>query len=163
MVLHNRIIRSAEIMIKKLTLPALVLITAMLLTSCGGSSDEEIRESLTPNTLTDVGVCTAVVNDQCPEDMAVIPRDTPKIYVAGRLKNATVGTMVNASLRNLEGEEPLDLVNTQLAINAVNVNLESFPVFYFTNTDPWTTGKYSVKIQVQGGGQEPVYKDFSVE
>jgi hypothetical protein len=151
-------------MMKKLEGVALALLAAAVLSpACGGPSDDEIQENLTPNTLTDIGVCTEVVNDQCPEDMAVIPKDAPKIYVAGRLRNATIGTVVSASLIYNEDSGPTELVNTRVTIDKVNVNLESYPVFYFTNTDLWDAGSYSVSLQLEDQNQQPIYKDFSIE
>ncbi|GBE57537.1 hypothetical protein BMS3Abin01_00457 [bacterium BMS3Abin01] len=145
-------------MYRLLALLALVL----LVSACGGSSIEE-KVDLTPNQLTDVGVCTRVVEDRCTGDMEVIPADSPRIYVAARVHNATIGTVVSASLRNLEGGEPLELVNTQVTIDRVNTSLDSYPVFYFTNTEPWTRGAYSVKVQVEAQDAAPVHKDFRVE
>jgi hypothetical protein len=138
------------------------LLLGFMAASCSGETGD-IEAELTPNMLGDVGVCTGVVNDRCPQDMQVIPSDSPRIYVAGRVRNATIGTQVSAVLTNLEGEEPADLAGSRITIDMVNTDMESFPVFYFTNTEPWTRGRYSVKMKVEAEGAEPVYKEFRIE
>lgn len=148
---------------KQLAGMALALLAAALLAACGGPSDDATRENMTPNLLGDVGVCTEVINDQCPEDMAVLPRDASKFYVAGKLSNATIGTTISAVLTYTGGTEPEELASTQVTIDQVNVSIESYPVFYFTNNQPWDAGSYSVKLQVENQQQDPILKNFSLE
>lgn len=142
---------------------ALTFLAAALVIACGNTTEDAARENLTPNMLGNVGVCTEVINDQCPEDMAAIPRDASKFYVTGKLSNATVGTTVSARLSYTGGSEPIELASTQVTIDQVNVSLESYPVFYFTNNNLWDAGGYTVGLQVENQKQDPLIKDFSIE
>lgn len=146
---------------KKYCLAAVLLITAAMAFSACGDSDEE--KPLEPNTLTDVKVCTEIEEDQCLADETVFASDTRVIFVTGRLNNATAGTVVSASLRYLGNQEPQEIINTEVTITEVNIELAAYPVFYFTNDQPWVPGGYSVKVQVEGEEQQQVYKDFAIE
>lgn len=114
------------------------------------------------NQLKEVAVCTGVVNDRCPESMSVIPADSPAIYTAGRLKSAVEGTQVSATLINFADDEPVELLTFTITINKINKDGDSYPVFYFTNTDPWTRGPYQVRMHVEGSESDPVVMDFEV-
>ena len=132
---------------KKSTIIVLAILIAAAMGACSFSVSTASLKNLQMASQVDSNNKAVTVTDS-------FTTDTPMIYATGNVNNAPEGTVIEALWVYLDSDPVIDIDSVEMELD------DSYVDFIFSLSRPdngWPTGKYEVKLSIDGVYKESLY------